>query len=70
MYRDPKEYQQFIDEVRAGRSLFEKVLKVAAPDRDEHYVSVSTTVKSFLASLFFIPITSFQIISLFELSKG
>jgi len=44
VYRDPKEYQQFIDEVRAGRSLFEKVLKIEHPDRAEHYVSVSTTV--------------------------
>ena len=44
VYRDPKEYQQFIEEVRAGHSLFEKVLKIKHPDRDEHYVSVSTTV--------------------------
>lgn len=44
VYRDPKEYQQFIDEIRSGRSLFEKVLKVKHPDRDEHYVSISTTV--------------------------
>ena len=53
VHRDPKEYQQLIDEVRAGRSLFEKVLKIAPPDWDEHYVSVSTAAKSFLASIFY-----------------
>lgn len=44
VYRDPKEYQQFIDEIRGGHSLFEKVLKIKHPDKDEHYVSISTTV--------------------------
>ena len=44
VYRDPKEYQEFIDTVCTGHSLLEKVLKIKHPDKDEQYVSVSTTV--------------------------
>jgi len=44
VYHDPKEYQQFIEDIRAGNSLREKVLAIKHPDEDEHYVSTSTTI--------------------------
>lgn len=44
VYRDPDVYQQFIADIVAGRSLTEKVLAIQHPDKDEHYVSTSTTV--------------------------
>jgi PAS domain S-box-containing protein len=44
VYRDPSEYQEFIDKIRAGHTLSEKVLKIKHPDKDEQYVSISSTV--------------------------
>jgi PAS domain S-box-containing protein len=44
VYRDPEVYQQFIEDIIAGRSLNEKVLAIQHPDKGEHYVSTSTTV--------------------------
>ena len=44
VYRDPEVYQQFIEDIIAGRSVKEKVLAIQHPDKGEHYVSTSTTV--------------------------
>lgn len=44
IFLEPAEYRHFIDDVRAGRSLYEKIIAVRHPEEADVFASVSTTV--------------------------